>query len=130
MNLLHVGLVSRDAARAERFYGELLGLEKKRSGHLDAQLATQLFGVDEDCEIIYYGSQELLIEVFLTGWSESIPGRISHVCLEVADRDELLARCHKLGFKVRQAPKGEGVVSFIQDDDGNLFELKEKQQGT
>ena len=126
MKLIHTGLVSSSEANADRFYGKLLGLALTRRSELSAQLAAELFGVDRGCELLYYGEPPLLFEVFVTGWSEAAEKKISHVCIETADRNDLLRRCGEMGFPVREAYKGNQRVVFIEDSDGNLFEVKEQ----
>jgi catechol 2,3-dioxygenase-like lactoylglutathione lyase family enzyme len=129
MRLLHAAVVSRSEQEADRFYGDLLGLEKTRRSELPAELADRLFGIEQGCPIVYYGSPELdlEIEVFMTGRPEVVEARIGHLCLEVVGRTELLERCAEMGFAVRQAPKGDYVIYFVEDGDGNLFEIKEKR---
>ena len=125
MRLVHAGLVSSSEERADHFFGDVLGLEKTRRSALSAELANRLFGVDAGCEIVYYASGDLELEVFLTRPPETAGSRIGHLCLEVASRSELLARCAELGIAVREAPKGDSRIVFIEDADGNLFEIKE-----
>ena len=129
MRLLHAAVVSRSEQQADRFFGDLLGLEQTRRSELSAELADRLFGLDQGCEIIYYGSEELglELEVFVAGRPEIVERRLSHLCLEVVGRAELLERCAAMGFAVRQAPKGDYRVFFAEDGDGNLFEIKEKR---
>ena len=126
MDFIHIGLVSSSAENADRFFGELLGLPKTRESALSADLAAGLFGLDTGCAIAYYGDAGLVFEVFLTGWSEPSTNKISHTCIEVADRSKLLSRCRNMGFGVREVPKGDTSVVFIEDGDGNLFEVKER----
>jgi catechol 2,3-dioxygenase-like lactoylglutathione lyase family enzyme len=127
MRLIHAGLVSSSEDKADRFFGGVLGLEKTRRSELSAELANRLFGVDAGCEIVYYGSGDLELEVFLIGLPEMAGSRIGHLCLEVASRAELLARCAAMGVAVREAPKGDSLIVFIEDEDGNLFEIKERR---
>jgi catechol 2,3-dioxygenase-like lactoylglutathione lyase family enzyme len=127
MRLVHAALSSSSEDRADRFFGGVLGLEKTRRGELSAELADRLFGVDGGCEIVYYGNGDLEIEVFLTTPPEVVGSRMGHLCLEVPSRAELLARCAAAGIPVREAPKGDYVVVFIEDEDGNLYEIKEKR---
>ena len=124
MHLVHIGLVSTSEAHADRFFGELLGLQKTRTSQLPRDLAAGLFGVDQDLGIAYYGDQGMIFEVFFTGWSEPSAKKISHTCIEVADQSEFLRRCREMGYEVREVTKGDKVVVFIADADGNLFEVK------
>ena len=118
MHLIHIGLVSSSEQGADRFFGELLGLPKTRKSQLPRDITNGLFGVDQDCEIAYYGDAGMVFEVFLTGFSESIPNRIGHTCIEVADRADLLARCRGMGFDVREPLAKETAVQ----DPGLLLE--------
>jgi catechol 2,3-dioxygenase-like lactoylglutathione lyase family enzyme len=127
MRLIHAGLVSSSEDRADRFFGGVLGFEKTRRSALSAELADRLFGVDGGCEIVYYGSGDLELEVFLIALPEAAGSRIGHLCLEVESRAELLARCEAEGVAVREAPKGDSLIVFIEDEDGNLFEIKERR---
>ena len=51
--------------------------------------------------------------------------RIDHVCIAVESLPELLRRCEGAGVVVLRVPKGESLITFIKDTDGNLFEIKE-----
>ncbi len=123
MDLIHIGLVSSSEETADRFFGELLGLAKTRKSQLPREVTDGLFGVDQDCEIVYYGDGGLVFEVFLTGWSEPKERRISHTCIEVADQPAFLARCREMDYEVREVAKGDKVIVFLADTDGNLFEV-------
>lgn len=126
MDFIHVGLVSRSEENADRFFGELLGLPKARKSQLAREVTEGLFGVDQDCELLYYGDAGLVFEVFVVGWSEPSERKISHTCIAVADRAALVERCRAMGFEVREVAKGEKVIVFIADADGNLFEVTER----
>ena len=125
MNLIHIGLVSSSEERADRFFGDLLGLEKTRRSALSDDLAAQLFGIDKGCEIAYYAGGNVVFEVFFSENPEPTGRKISHTCIEVPKRAQFLERCRALGLGIREAPKGEVVVVFVEDHDGNLFEVKE-----
>jgi catechol 2,3-dioxygenase-like lactoylglutathione lyase family enzyme len=126
MNLVHIGLVSSSAENADRFYGELLGLPKTRHSALSEELASQVFGISAPggCEIVYYGEHPLVFEVFLLERRDLPENKISHTCIEVPDRAEFLGRCREMGFDTREvAREGRGPVVFIEDADGNAFEV-------
>ena len=124
MHLVHIGLVSTSETHSDRFFGELLGLEKTRTSQLPRDLSDGLFGVDQDLGIAYYGNESMVFEVFFTGWSEPSERKISHTCIQVPDLEEFLGRCRAMEYEVREVTKGEKVVVFIADTDGNLFEVK------
>ncbi len=124
MDFIHIGLVCSSETNADRFFGQLLEMPMTRRSSLPAQLAAALFGVERDCEILYYGDGGLVFEVFVTGFSEPAGQRMDHTCIAVSDRARLIARCREMEFEVRTVEKGGGEVVFIVDADGNLFEIR------
>ena len=128
IELIHIGLVCRSRANAERFFGELLGLPLTRTSDLPRELAPRLFGVEEGCEILFYETERLAFEIFVTGWSEPSERRISHCCIEVGDRPGLLERARAMGYGVRDGPRRDYRVYFIEDGDGNLFEIRQRRE--
>ena len=127
MNFVHIGLVCSSEENADRFYGELLGLPKtRRSKSLSEELALQIFdiSVPGGCEMLYYGEHPLVIEVFLLERRDLPEKKISHTCIEVPDRTELIGRCREMGFAAREvARENRSPVVFIEDADGNAFEI-------
>jgi catechol 2,3-dioxygenase-like lactoylglutathione lyase family enzyme len=125
MKAVHIGIVCRRGAAATRFYGDLLGLKQANTKTVSAGLAQQLFGIDAELRIANYVGDELHFEIFFSNDLEDSPGRIAHVCLEVAELETLVERARAMNFTVLRVSKGEGWVTFIEDDDGNRFELKQ-----
>ena len=126
MDLIHIGLVCSTEENASRFYGELLGCELTRRSKLPRDVSQHAFGLDDECEIVYFDNNGVVFEIFLTGWSEQTKRKISHTCIEVEKRDELLERATAMGYEVREAPRGDYSIYFLADADGNLFEVKDK----
>jgi len=124
--LNHVALVSRSETDSDRFFQGVLGLEKTRSKTVDAELCSRLFDLERDYRLVYYGNADLQFEVFLSERRDFAGSHVGHVCLDVEDAEALVARCREAGFKVRKAPRGESFVIFVEDGDGNLFEIKQK----
>ena len=124
MKLKHVGLVCRGEAAADRFYRDLLGLQKSEPRKISASLAQPLFSIDADVASFYYTGEGFQVEVFIHDSPGESPGRIAHACLEVEDLDHLLTRAKSLGFAVARVAKGTGFICFLDDLDGNRFEVK------
>lgn len=128
MKLLHVALVRSSEAASNRFFQDVLGLARTRTKTASAELCAQLFGREREHQLVYYGNEHLLFEVFVSDRSDfgetGHLGHLGHVCLEVDDPMELLARCVAAGIEVRQTVQGGSTVTFIADEDGNLFEIK------
>jgi catechol 2,3-dioxygenase-like lactoylglutathione lyase family enzyme len=123
MKILHVAIPCRRVENADLFYGRLLGLIRSEPRSVPRELALTLFGLDQDLTVIYYTSDDMQFEVFVGASPPQAP-QVNHVCLKVADLDAFLTTCREIGAQVIRAPKGDKVVIFIRDLDGNAFEVK------
>ena len=126
MKLRHVALTCSAEENADRLFVELLGLKKSEPKRLAPALAAAIFGTDAELVIINYLNDRIHFEVFIGGRPPGPVGRLDHVCLEVEEVETFLQRCRGLGMKVVQVPRGDALLTFIRDLDGNLFEIKGK----
>ena len=125
MRLNHVALVCSSEENANDFYRGILGLERMRTSVLPKDLARQIFGIDGECQILVYGNDRFTAEVFVAA---NLPGgeaSFEHVCLEVEDVEAFVAECEDRDVMVNRVLKGERLLTFVKDFDGNLFEIKE-----
>ena len=121
----HVALVCSSEKNADRFYMELLGLEKSVPKILSAELVRAIFNIESEMTVINYAGEKVRFEIFIADQGnapDAIP--LPHVCLEVKEIDKLVEKCRAMGFEVILAPKGERILTFILDHDRNLFEIK------
>jgi catechol 2,3-dioxygenase-like lactoylglutathione lyase family enzyme len=125
MRLHHAALVCRSRRSADRFYRDVLGLKTIKETALAEDFMNALFGMAISSELIKYGNEHITLEVFIPGTPPAPPSPLAHCCLAVEDRDAFIARCEGVGIAVRKVPKGGSFVVFIQDFDGNQFEIKE-----
>jgi catechol 2,3-dioxygenase-like lactoylglutathione lyase family enzyme len=125
MTLHHVAVVCRSMGNADRFYGEVLGLKKVKEAFLDQAFMDALFGVSVSSLLVKYTDEQLLIEVFVLDSEPSPPPLFAHSCFAVHDREAFLTHCHRAGVTVTKVPKGNDTVVFVEDFDGNRFEIKE-----
>jgi len=125
MMLKHVALTCSREEDANRFYGDLLELNKLNHKTLSETLSLQIFDLEVELPIINYANDEMHFEIFIhDAASLDVDHRpIAHTCIEVEDLTAFLTRCQDLGAPVRQIPKGDKTVTFISDFDGNLFEI-------
>ena len=126
MLLKHVALVCSSEKNSDKFYKDLLGLEKKDTKVLSRTLSRQIFNLDAEYTIVNYADNTMHFEIFLGKQDGAPKTGLAHICLEVDDLSEFLKRCRSVGSHARQIPKGNGVITFITDFDGNLFEIKER----
>lgn len=125
MKLNHVALVCSSEQRADKFYQDVLGFEKVRSFDLPGDLARRIFEVDGECRVLVYGNRLFTIEVFLAMPTHGREPGFEHVCVEVEDIGALITRCETMRVEVNRVPKGDRLLNFVRDYDGNLFEIKE-----
>ena len=126
MRLRHVGLTCGSEENSDRFYRDLLGLEKSAVKTLPARLSEAIFNLDAELRIINYTGENVHFEIFITRQLIDQDGRIEHACLEVADLESFLEKCHAMEVEISQISKGEKILTFIKDFDGNLFEITRK----
>jgi catechol 2,3-dioxygenase-like lactoylglutathione lyase family enzyme len=126
MDLLHVGLTSSSEDRADGFYVDLLGLKKAEPKVLAAGICQAIFGFDRELTVINYVGESAHFEVFVYDPSSTPVRRIEHACIAVENLSEFLRRCERLNFEIIRVRKGESLITFIKDADGNQFEIKER----
>jgi catechol 2,3-dioxygenase-like lactoylglutathione lyase family enzyme len=125
MNIHHTALVCSSTANAERFYNVVLGLKKIKSSKLEADLAEKIFGAAIACQYVLYGGENFAVEIFVVSEGDRNDRKFEHICLEVEDREEFVARCRSNEVEINRIAKGNAELVFIKDFDGNLFEIKE-----
>ena len=124
---VHSGLGSVSLGNTDLFYGQLLGLERTEPKTLARETAQALFGVETDLTMVYYQDENSQFEVFVhpdLKCFNGVRGNVSHDCIEVEDKDGFVEECDKSGCQVLQVSKGDKVLTFVKDLDGNLFEVK------
>ena len=124
MRLHHASLVSSSEANADKFYEGILKLRKIKTSILKNNLALRIFDIDVECPLILYGNEDFAIEVFVTTQIPDKKAPFSHLCLEVEDREKFLTSCRSTGLAINLVPRGDSQICFVQDFDGNLFEIK------
>ena len=127
MILRHVALTCSSEKNSDRFYKDLLGLEKSEPKNLPGPLSKAIFKVDAELLMINYRSKQVHFEIFVSSHSMNSERQTEHVCLEVSDLKGFLKKCHNLEIQVSQIPKGDRTLTFIRDFDGNIFEIKQKE---
>ncbi len=128
MKILHHGLTFRSKEESDKFFIDFLGLEIKRSFTGEKWLMKECFGLDQDIEIIHYGNEEVLLEVFIIDNVSVKKDKIVHICIKVDDRDSLVEKAAAMGIESIVIPRkdsGKGYYLFIRDSSYNLYEIKQ-----
>lgn len=126
MRLQHAGIACSHEDNADKFYKDLLGLKKSEPKTLPSDLAKAIFNFDAELQIINYLDENIHFEIFIAGGAKGGSGKINHLCLEVSDLAVFVEKCRRRSVDVTQIPKGDKILTFIRDFDGNLFEIKGK----
>jgi len=124
MRVRHYGLACRSEETADRFYVKLLGFKKLERKTVPARLVNAFFGLFRDLAVLSYTRDGIYFEVFIHEGEPSAAPSLAHICLEVEDLDAFLERCRTMEVPVIRAPRGDRWITFVQDYDGNLFEIK------
>jgi catechol 2,3-dioxygenase-like lactoylglutathione lyase family enzyme len=125
ITFVHTGLAASSEENADRFFINILGLEKSEPKIIDKKLAYSLFGIDAELLMIHYRGGNVDFELFVHKEYKATEKQIAHSCIKVNDLKTIVYKCKDAGLKVIEVPKGLGVITFISDYDGNLFEVKE-----
>ena len=120
----HTALVCSQEENADRFYQQLLGLEKANPKVLPRSLAKAIFNIDAELTIINYTGAGIHFEIFIAQGQACNDQKIAHTCIEVDDHRLFLDACRNLDISVNQMQKGDKVLLFVRDFDDNLFEVK------
>ncbi len=125
MKLSHVALVCSSEQRAKDFYEGILKLRRIKSFVLSRELACQIFEIDGECPVVVYGGSRFTVEIFLTTLAAGRGNSFEHICIEVKNTEEFVKRCEAMHVEVTWVPKGDRLLTFVKDYDGNRFEVKE-----
>ena len=124
MKIIHIGLAASSEEKADRFFIDILGLEKSVPKTLDKKLAQAIFGINSELLIIHYQGENVHYEILVYKEYKAPEKQIAHSCIQVAELINFVNKCRDAGLKVIEVPKDSVVVTFISDYDGNLFEVK------
>jgi len=126
MQLKHVALTSSSEEKSDAFYADLLGLIKSEPKMLPLELTKAIFNIDSELLMINYQDEHVHFEIFIIGQNRGKSRKIEHSCIEVDILEVFLEKCRSLNVDIARIPKGDKILTFIKDFDGNLFEIKEK----
>jgi catechol 2,3-dioxygenase-like lactoylglutathione lyase family enzyme len=122
----HIALASNNEKDSDKFFKNLLGLEKTRSFKVSPDLMEKFFGVKKEQHIIRYENSALSFEIFITRDDSKSEDIYSHVCLSMQDKESFVEKASNLGFSTIKVPRknAEGYYYFVKDSFQNLYEIK------
>ncbi len=124
MELWHVALQIKDIREVENFYEKLLGFEVQYEFEIDSETAHQIFGIDKPLPVVKMQKDEVFLELFVD--SQPVKMRYQHLCIAVEAPEKLAKQCSKRGYQVISKERERGMLYFINDATGNMFELKQQ----
>ena len=125
MKIIHIGLGASSEEKADRFFIDILGLEKSEPKTIGKKLAQAIFGINAELLMLRYQGGTVYYEIFVYPNHKVPEKQIAHSCIEVTNLVNIVNKCRDGGLKVVEVPRDSGVIIFISDYDGNLFEVKE-----
>ncbi len=121
MKLIHAGLSVSSEENAERFFSQLLGLDPVREYTVPSEIMNDLFGIEEEVPVRLYEIGDQKFEVFIG--LTPVPS-VSHLCLQLEDRDGFMEKAIESGFRVYEREReGKANLVFMYDRDGNPWEI-------
>lgn len=124
MRLVHISAVCHSYENAVRFYTEILGMHEAKKFSIDQDLTNNIFGVSCTCLIVLFENESCTIEVFIPEHAVAGKNPFVHHCIAVDDLDAFVRSCSDQNLPVNRVPKGDKQLIFVEDFDGNLFEVK------
>ena len=119
--LQHVAINCKDKVTSDIFFTKILDLKLKKTSSLTSEISKRIFDTFEQVDIIVYGDNFSVFEVFLT--KKEIKHNFEHICIKINNKNEFIKKCENYGLKPFKIKKGEKYLLFVKDFSGNLFEI-------
>ena len=117
MKFVHAAVLVSSGDNADRFYGELLGLDLLREYEVGRELMDMLFGIEKEFPVRLYGEGDVQFEVFMA--SDDVPSPfIAHTCIQVIPDDRPLPPLIQLPVFIQGQGHGRddnSLMKGIQD---------------
>jgi len=128
MKIEHIAVGYNSEEEADRFFIDLLGLNKIRSKSVPEDLMKKFFSVKRESKFVVYGNQDSNFEVFITNDKSKAQDVFTHSCLLIENRDEFVDKASSMGYDLIKVLRKDsnGYYLFIKDGFRNLYEIKEK----
>ncbi|MBN2127312.1 MAG: hypothetical protein JW703_02870 [Candidatus Diapherotrites archaeon] len=123
-NLEHIAIQCSSKEKAKEFFEEVLELKKIDSFKLYADLSKTIFNSGKEIDVEKYGNEKIMIEVFYS--EKKCINKFEHYCFTCSNREKIALKAKEKGFKVKEFETKNKKWIFLEDFDGNLFELKDE----
>ena len=121
----HGGVSFSSEEHARQVFADLFGMTETRSFELDEALCEALFGRPRHIKVLVFDAGLFPVEVFVDPAGAPRDKDYDHLCVEVGEREAVIAEAVALGLRIRRGKKGDKEIVFLTDRDGNQYELKQ-----
>lgn len=120
----HIALQCSDKEKAEVFFTKVLEMSKVKTFTVPNELSENIFGIKSMIDVEVYDNEVARFEVFIVETSKKTS--YEHICIEISNKKEFIARCIKYGIEPMIVKKEGKDLLFLRDFSDNLYEIKEK----
>ncbi len=124
IDIHHIAIQRSNRNRTIEFFEKLLGYKLVKNSLLPSILSKEIFDIDEEVEMLTFANGNVNIEVFIT--DRKIDNGFAHICLFVENIENFILQCKEINLKPFSINKNGRKIFFVRDEDGNLFEIKQK----
>jgi len=129
MKVTHTAFQLSTPEKADRFFGEFLGLKPVREYETTPELMVQIFGIEQGFKVRWYDIGGAILEIFMGQFEgKERPSGLNHICLAVPERGKFVKRAMEIGLRVFEKEReGRPNLVFIYDGDANPYEIIEEK---
>jgi len=125
MKIEHIAVAQNSEKQSDRFFIDLLAMQKTRTFTVSEELMGRFFGKEKESHFLRYDKDTFSVEVILTEDNSKAQDIFTHNCLLVENPEALIQKAENLGFITIKVPrKDTGYYYFLKDSYLNLYEIK------
>jgi catechol 2,3-dioxygenase-like lactoylglutathione lyase family enzyme len=121
--LEHIAIQCSSKEKTRIFFEEILELKKTDEFKLYSDLSKKIFNSRKEILVEKYANEKIMIEVFYS--EKKYKNEFEHYCFVCDNREKIVLKAKEKKFKVKEFEIPNKKWIFLEDFDGNLFELKE-----
>ena len=123
MKLEHIALMISDIEEVKNFYIDILEMKELKSFVLKNELAQEIFNMSNDTVAFLLQKDDVFFEIFVS--DEKLKQGFNHICISVKDREKLVGKSKAKNYNCIRIAREFSDLIFINDKNGNIFEIKE-----
>ncbi|MBN1596814.1 MAG: hypothetical protein JW894_00825 [Bacteroidales bacterium] len=123
--LRHIALEIKESDLRD-FYIEILGGKITREFTLNESDAKKIFNISGPLNVYELAIGNLKFELFIHDSLEQ--DSLQHICVQMDNPSEVFSKAIEMKYKTHLRKNNERETYFIKDNNGNLFEIKKKEE--